>query len=210
MLPAVLPLFPLSQVALFPHTFLPLHIFEPRYRQLVKDVLVSHQHFVLVLAKDSVTTDPTDRPSLHSVGSLARIVRAEPLSDGRWNLLVQGMGICRLEAEIQGNELYRQAKIQVLPFDHSKALDDHVRQKFLADLQQYARKHDMELPMSELLDLPLEDEARVCTLAMALEFDHVEKQFLLEAQDLPTMVDRLSQLLAFDLGGRGASEGMIH
>ena len=90
MLPAVLPLFPLSQVALFPHTFLPLHIFEPRYRQLVTEALVGHQHFILVLAKDPVTTDPLDRPAIFEVGCLARIVRAEPLSEGRWNILVEG------------------------------------------------------------------------------------------------------------------------
>ena len=54
MLPAILPLFPLAQVVLFPHTYLPLHIFEPRYRQLTADVLASHKHLVLALAQDDL------------------------------------------------------------------------------------------------------------------------------------------------------------
>lgn len=209
MLPAVLPLFPLSQVALFPHTYLPLHVFEPRYQELTKDVLVAHQHFILVLAKGQVSQDPVERPALHDVGSVGRIIRAEPVTQGRWHLLVEGVGTCRLIREVEGKP-YRQAQYEALPFDSAKPLEDRDRQKLLADLQRYAKKHDMEMPMAELLDLPLEDEPRVCTLAMALEFDPVEKQFLLESPDLPAMVDRLSQLLEFDLGGRGAGEGMIH
>src|SRR6185437_10749099 len=51
MLPALLPLFPLPRVVLFPHTFLPLHIFEPRYRQMTAECLATHQHFILALTR---------------------------------------------------------------------------------------------------------------------------------------------------------------
>jgi hypothetical protein len=209
MLPAVLPLFPLSQVALFPHTFLPLHIFEPRYRQLTRDVLISHQHFILALARRPVTTEPQDAPAVYPAGVLARIVRAEPLDDGRWNLLVQGMGVCRILDEVAGQP-YRQAGHEPWPYDPKPVLEARVRRQLIEDLQAYARKHDMEAPMKELLALPLDEDARLNTLAMALEFDPSEKQFLLESPDLPTLADRLSQLLAFDLGGNAWGEGLVH
>jgi Lon protease-like protein len=56
--------------------------------------------------------------------------------------------------------------------------------------------------MQELLDLPLEDVGRLNTLAMVLDFEPTERQFLLEARDLPTLADRLLQLLDFAIGGR--------
>lgn len=206
MLPAVLPLFPLSQVALFPHTYLPLHVFEPRYQALARDVLGSHQHFILMRAKVPVTTDPEDRPPLCEAGTLARILRAEPFPDGRWNLLVQGVEVRRILEEVQGRP-YRQARHEPWPYDGGQPVSAALRDRLLADLHHYARKHAMETPLQELLELPLEEEARLFTLAMALDFDPVEKQFLLESPHPSALADRLSQLLEFDLGH---GEGMVH
>jgi Lon protease-like protein len=207
MLPAILPLFPLPQVLLLPHTFLPLHIFEPRYRQLVTEALVGHQHFMLVLAKDPVTTDPTDRPAIFEVGCLARIVRAEPLSEGRWNILVEGMGSHRILEEVEGKP-YRQARTEALTFD-STPMTQAARDRLFGTLQVYARRHGIEAQVQELLDLPLDLEAQVFTLGVALEFDPVEKQFLLESPALPELGERMNQLLDFALSDRGL-RGEIH
>lgn len=206
MLPAVLPLFPLSQVALFPHTYLPLHVFEPRYQALARDVMGSHQHFILVLAKEPVTTNPEDYPPLYEAGTVARILRAEPFPDGRWNLLVQGVEVRKIIEEVPGHP-YRQARHEPWPYDETKALTPALQERLLANLHRYAHKHAMETPLMELLELPLEEEARLCTFAMALDFDPVEKQFLLESPHLLALADRLSQLLEFDLGH---GEGMVH
>ncbi len=208
MLPAILPLFPLPQVLLFPHTFLPLHIFEPRYRQMVTEVLVSHQHFMLALAKEPVTTDPEDHPAVFEVGSLARIVRAEPLDDGRWNLLVEGMGSHRILAEVPGKP-YRQVRTEALPFDAEVPLQAGERQRLLASLNTFATRHGIEGQVRELLDLPLGFDAQLFTLSLALEFEPVEKQFLLESATLPQLGERLNQLLEFALSDRGL-HGEIH
>lgn len=208
MLPAILPLFPLSQVLLFPHTFLPLHIFEPRYRQLITEALVTHQHFILVLAREPVTTDPKDRPATFDVGSLARIVRAEPLDDGRWNILVEGMGSHRILEEVEGKP-YRQVRTEALPFDMSTSLDPGDRSRLFATLNHYAARHGFESQVQELMDLPLDLEAQLFTLSLALEFEPVEKQFLLESASLPQLGERLNQLLDFELSDRGL-HGEIH
>lgn len=208
MLPAILPLFPLPQVLLFPHTYLPLHIFEPRYRQLVTEALVGHQHFILVLAKEPVTTDPLDRPAMFDVGCLARIVRAEPLSEGRWNILVEGMGSHRIQEEIEGKP-YRQARTEALPFDATPPLPEPLKSRLFGTLQAYARRHGIESQVQELLDLPLDLEAQLFTLGVALEFDPVEKQFMLESPNLPELGERLNQLLEFALSDRGL-HGEIH
>ncbi|HJV21617.1 MAG TPA: LON peptidase substrate-binding domain-containing protein [Holophagaceae bacterium] len=208
MLPAILPLFPLPQVLLFPHTFLPLHIFEPRYRQLVTEALVSHQHFILALAREPVTTDPKDRPALFEVGSLARIVRAEPLDDGRWNILVEGMGSHRILSEVDGKP-YRQVRTEALPFDAATPLPGPERDRLFSALSSYAARNGIEAQVRELMELPLDLEAQLYTLSVALEFEPVEKQFLLESANLVQLGERLNQLLDFALSDRGL-HGEIH
>lgn len=207
MLPPVLPVFPLSQVLLLPHTFLPLHIFEPRYQVLLKESLVSHQHFLLALSQLPVTTDPADHPPLFEVACLARIIQAEPLPDGRWNILVEGMGAHRILEEVAGRP-YRQARTEALAFDPAP-MRRELQARVFAALERFAERQGLRDQLKELLDLPLGLEAQLFTLALALDFDPVEKQFLLESPGLEALGERFQQLLDFALADRGV-EGGIH
>ncbi len=202
MLPAILPLFPLPQVVLFPQTFLPLQVFEPRYQELTIEVLNSHQHLVTALMR--ANPDPGslgETAPIFEVGCLAEVVRAEPLTGGRWNLLLQGKDAVRILEEAPGKP-FRQAHIEVLPFQAAVLWPGPHRRRLMDTLQFYARSEGIEAQMQELLDLPLEDAGRLNTLAMALDFEPTERQFLLEARDLPTLADRLLQLVDFAIGGR--------
>lgn len=202
MLPAILPLFPLPQVVLFPQTYLPLHIFEARYREMAVDILNSHHHLVIALMRE--TPEPGslgERAYIFETACLAEVVRAEPLTGGRWNLLLQGKDAVRILEEVPG-KTYRQAHIEVLPFDETQLWPGPHRRRLMETLDAYAAAEGIEAQMKELLDLPLEDAGRLNTLAMALDFAPTERQFLLEARDLPTLADRILQLLVFALGGR--------
>ena len=202
MLPAILPLFPLPQVVLFPQTFLPLQVFEPRYQELTIEVLNSHQHLVIALMRENPEPGSLGETApIFEVGCLAEVVRAEPLTGGRWNLLLQGKEAVRILGEAPGKP-FRQAQIEVLPFQSAVLWPGPHRRRLMDALQLYARSEGIETQMQELLDLPLEDVGRLNTLAMALDFKPTERQFLLEARDLPTLADRLLQLLEFALGGR--------
>ena len=202
MLPAILPLFPLPQVVLFPHTFVPLHIFEPRYQDMTVEVLNSHHHLVMVLMREPRGDDPLgERAPAFDVGCLAEVVRAEPLTGGRWNLLVQGKETTRILEEVPGRS-YRQARTEPMPFDGAVLWPGPHRRRLMEALHAYAKAQDIEAQLKELLDLPLEDEARLNTLAMALDFEPTERQFLLEARNLPILADRMLQLLDFASGGR--------
>lgn len=83
---AVLPLFPLN-VALFPGAFLPLHIFEPRYRRLLADQVEAAHRFAIVPAGSD-----GGPPALGALGTIARIRAVQPLADGRSNIVVSGEG----------------------------------------------------------------------------------------------------------------------
>lgn len=202
MLPAILPLFPLPQVVLFPQTYLPLRIFEPRYQEMTVDVLNSHHHLILTLMRENPEPGSLGETApIFDTGCLAEVVRAEPLTGGRWNLLLQGREVVRIVDEVPGKP-YRQAQSEVIPFDASVLWPGPHRKRLMESLEAYAAAEGIEAQLKELLDLPLEDVGRLNTLAMALDFEPTERQFLLEAGDLPTLADRMLQLLDFALGGR--------
>ncbi|MBS1766261.1 MAG: LON peptidase substrate-binding domain-containing protein [Acidobacteria bacterium] len=205
MLPAILPLFPLPRVVLFPHAFLPLHIFEPRYRQMTAECLASHQRFILALTKAHEGSDlvPADTP-VFETACLARIVRSEPLPDGRFNLLVQGQRAVRI-SEVPSSHPFRQTTWEPLPFDGESPWRAQDRTAFLECLQQYAARFDLAPQVKRLLDLDLDEPLLLNTLAMALDLDPVEKQFVLEAISVHEEAERLRQLLEFALNDRGLS-----
>jgi Lon protease-like protein len=105
-----LPLFPLN-VVLFPHMALPLHIFEPRYRQMIGDCLEEGHSFGVVAIREGSETGPA---TPYDVGTLAKIVRIDRLDDGRMNLLV--MGASRFEiVQTADDRSYLRGQIRLIP-----------------------------------------------------------------------------------------------
>ena len=103
-----MPVFPLPGVVLFPRAILPLHIFEPRYRQMVADCMAGHRCMAMAF-----TLDGSDDPRLAPVAGAGIIVRYEPMSDGRSNLLLHGRARVLLE-ELPFEPPYRRARARIL------------------------------------------------------------------------------------------------
>src|SRR6185436_5860025 len=82
--PILAPMFPLQDVYLFPGTFIPLHIFEPRYRQMVEDSLDGPGRIVIASPLEDETQAPDAQPSVHPIAGLGEIARHERLEDGRF------------------------------------------------------------------------------------------------------------------------------
>lgn len=206
MLPALLPLFPLPRTVLFPRTFLPLHIFEPRYREMTRDILGSHNHLLLSLSMNPEQQDPLPEAAVfHPVGTLTRIVRAEPLVDGRWNLLVQGVQTVRLFEDSQGTR-YRQARFEATPFEAGSPWAQVDRERFFATLGNYGDRFAITQQVSDLVGMNLDEDALIYTLCLALEFEPVEKQFLLEAGSMSALAGRLEDLMRFAVANRHLPE----
>lgn len=109
-----LPLFPLPRVVLLPHTLLPLHVFEPRYRALVARAVDDDLVFGIPTIQDG-GSQSDDCPPIHPMMGLGRIVRRQRLADGRSNIVVLGVGRARLVEELSGSEVpYRRARCQRL------------------------------------------------------------------------------------------------
>src|SRR3954467_2900448 len=102
----LLPLFPLPDLVFFPNTRLPLHVFEPRYRQMVTDALDTDKRFGIHFLRPGWQNDYYGTPAIHLLGTIGTIEQAVPLEDGKFNILVRGDGRFRVLDEVS-NVPYR-------------------------------------------------------------------------------------------------------
>ena len=107
-------LFPLPNLVLFPGVLVPLHIFEPRYRQMVADAMESDRLITMVLLKKGPVEEYEDSAPIYDTGCLGHILHHEFLPDGRSNLILRGLCRVRLDTEEPSDRLYRTARVTVL------------------------------------------------------------------------------------------------
>ncbi len=107
-------LFPLPGLVFFPRVIQPLHIFEPRYRQMTADALASDKLIALALPRPGWEEDYHGAPALHPIICLGGIIASKRLPDGRYNLHLLGLSRARLLEELPHDKLYRQARVQLL------------------------------------------------------------------------------------------------
>ncbi|HEX4568093.1 MAG TPA: LON peptidase substrate-binding domain-containing protein [Vicinamibacterales bacterium] len=192
MLPPTIPIFPLPNVVLFPNVFLPLHIFEPRYRQMVDDALNGDRIIGMVLLRSGWERDYDGRPPVYPIGCAGVITHAERLADGRFNIVLRGMHKFRIVGE-ETVRMYREA--QVTPM--AEPLDEETRVAIRAErrrLETLLVPHtdgaaDSKVPSS------MPDEDLVNALAQYLQLEPVEKQALLERDGLLARCRSLIELL---------------
>ena len=104
---AIVPIFPLPDVTFFPHTLLPLHVFEARYRAMVIDVLERDRKLAVVRLRPGYESTYAGKPAVHAVAGLGEIVSCERLATGRYNILLRGEERLRIEQELPTDTLYR-------------------------------------------------------------------------------------------------------
>jgi len=107
-------IFPLPNVVFFPHTRLPLHIFEPRYCEMVKQALANHQSIGMFVLEPGWEQDYYGNPEIYPVGCAGEIVQVEALENGKYNIVLQGLYRARAIEEVQHTP-FRMARVEVLP-----------------------------------------------------------------------------------------------
>ena len=205
-IPARIPVFPLPNVVLFPKTYLPLHIFEPRYRAMVSDAAMAGQCIGMALLKDGWETNYYGHPPVFSMGCVGRLASVQPLADGRSNILLQGLERFEIEREWY-DKAYREATISVTVRGTEASLDPTVRQRLFTTLESYLRSRDEMPTWRELFQEDVGDETVLNTLSSYLECTPVEKQFLLEADSLHQQARRLTDLIEFMMHDQSGPKG---
>jgi len=109
-----IPIFPLPDVVLFPHTVLPLHVFEPRYRKMVQDCLAGDRRLVMGLLQPGWEKEYYGRPPIHAIAGAGEIAQHEELPDGRFNILVRGTMRIGILSELPPDLPYRVVRAKPL------------------------------------------------------------------------------------------------
>jgi len=176
-----LPIFPLPSVVLFPNVFLPLHIFEARYRQMVAEALAGDRMIGMTLLRPGFDVHYDERPPVYDTGCSGLITHAERLPDGRYNLILHGLDkftIVDEPAPVEG-QLFRRADVARIDDSVSEADRDALRQE-RRRLETLLTPVVDGMPGDSRLPSSMPDEDLVNALAQYLEFEPVEKQALLE------------------------------
>jgi uncharacterized protein len=209
MLPPTLPLFPLPNVVLFPNAFLPLHIFEPRYRAMVADALRGDRIIGMVLLRPGFEAHYEGRPAVYPVGCAGVITHSEPLPDGRYNIVLRGMEKFRITGE-DHSHAYRLAHVDAIGDEGDAQTRDALRQsrrRLEAALAATAERTGAE----PRFPAAVPDADLVNALAQYLPLEPLERQALLECDSIASRCRALIDLLEMrTLTGGQWTEGSVH
>lgn len=190
------PLFPLPNVVLFPSVFLPLHIFEPRYREMVSDALAGDHVIGIALLKPGWEPDYEGRPPVFDIGCSGVITHFERLDDGQYNIILRGLERFRILEE-DHQRPYRLASVEPIVERTIEAADREelreVRHRLGAMLSAESERD------SPTLSPDMNDCDTINALAQYLELEPLEKQALLERNCLLTRAQALVELLEMKL-----------
>lgn len=125
---AIVPIFPLPELTFFPHTLLPLHIFEARYRAMITDSLARDKRLAVVGLKPGFEAAYDGKPAVYTVAGAGEIIQWERLATGRFNLILRGDCRIWIEAELPTDTLYRVVKARVLEDEIPEGEDQLARE----------------------------------------------------------------------------------
>ena len=193
-LPSVIPIFPLPNVVLFPGVPLPLHIFEPRYRQMVRDAAAGHEVIGMALLRGNWQRDYSGNPEVFETGCAGKMVNVESLPDGKFNVLLHGVREFTIQQQ-SFEQPYRQATVSWRVRGQA-GLADTARGRLVGLLTRLVGEGN-SAALRLLRDPSLTDDLLVNFFSYALEIDPLEKQSLLEAPTLVARAERLAEIVEF-------------
>ena len=193
--PKKIPIFPLSNFIIFPHTTVPLNIFEPRYIEMINDCMKTNKFIGLIQPKKD---NSSSLPELHDIGCLGKITSFKDIADGRYLIEINGISRFKIIREIKNNKLYRECEIN---FDHYKNDLNFKEEKLkfsdleliFKDLKLLFKKRGYIVNWKSLEKQDLNET--INALSMASPFTLEEKQILLESQNLELRKNKIAEIL---------------
>lgn len=203
-LPGTIPVFPLPGALLLPRARLPLHLFEPRYLQMLDDALKTPERLIGMVQPNEVAG--RGGIGLHTIGCAGRVTQFSETEDNRYLITLSGISRFRVLKEVEGFTPYRRCDVKWDGFDRDQGQTEEDtafnRKTFLNLLGRYFEARSLSADWETLTEA--DDELLINSLSMMLDFDPEDKQALLEAPSLSTRRETLVTLIEFDLrGGEG-------
>jgi len=195
MLPKKIPLFPLSNLILFPRINVPLNIFEERYIQMIDNAMKSNRLIGIIQPKKS---GELKRPDLYNVGCAGKIISFSETNDGRYLIVLNGVCRFKIISEIENKKLYREFNIN---FDHfkndlienPKEINVTDNEFILNKLKSFFEKQGYSINIEEYNHLKFEEV--INNFSMSSPFTLEEKQMLIETINLFDRKKKLEEIL---------------
>lgn len=208
------PIFPLPGLVLFPHTHLPLHIFEPRYVELVRDALSGDHYMATANIRQTSDQALLDNPRIHNVLTQARIVDYQELPDNRYFIMLEGICRIKLVEEISTGRAYRTVQATTLTdelFQEDRVAINEAREALLQHAEQLAeRSQDLKARLNNLQNTHLHPGIIADVVASQVVRDPYTRQSILEQSNILRrlrMVDiQLKTLMAGQMTKRDANQ----
>ena len=194
-------IFPLTGAILYPGLGLPLHVFEPRYRALVKDALARDRRIGMIQPQRAEEGAP-----LYTVGCLGKIGEVEALDDGRFNLVLEGESRFRVLRELDVATPFRQIEAELLEEADDAVLAPVERASFEREARRFADAQGYSVDWESVARL--DDVSLINGVSQIAPFDAAAKQALLEAGGLNERCELLVQLMQF-FGRRDADDDRV-
>lgn len=212
-LPSRLPLFPLRGAILLPGSTLPLNIFEPRYLEMIDDVMSGHRMLGMIqpTGSDAEESPASRDTTLRRVGGAGRITSYQELDDGRLAIAVTGVSRFEIVGEAETGKSYRAATVSYDRFasDLTRGLGEERidRPRLISVLRTYLTENNLDTDWDVIDRAP--SEFLINALCVMSPYGPEEKQALLEASDLKTRAEVLIALAEMDLATRGGTGGTL-
>ena len=193
--PNIIPIFPLSNFIIFPHTTVPLNIFEPRYIEMVNDSMKANKILGLVQPKLNKNNSSLD---LYEIGCLGKIISFKETTENTYLIELSGLSRFKIVREIKNNKIYRECEVNFDQFEEDSNLQKE-KIKFsdldliFKDLKILFEKRGYIINWKSLEKQDLNET--INALAMASPFSLEEKQVLLESKNLEIRKDMIAQIL---------------
>ncbi len=188
-----LPIFPLPDAVLLPGMFLPLHVFEPRYRAMTRDVLAGARVMAVARLRPGFEQDYHGRPPVYPVAGIGEVIDSRETGDGRFYIILRGTARARIDDELPAEREYRRVRARLIDDERSAlaaAVVEARREQLLALCDLAANTFDGG---AELRDLARAAPSAGCCadiVCAALVADADQRQALLETFDPATRIDR--------------------
>jgi Lon protease-like protein len=209
-LPQRIPVFPLQHAILLPRATLPLNVFEPRYLQMLEDVMSTARVLCIVQPDTGEEESPAGKVvPLRSVGCVGRVTAYQELDDGRMLITLTGIARCSLVAEVDIAKPYRICTVGydrfLRDFQAGAGEDDVDRQGLLRALKAYLEARHLKADWGAVSKSS--NESLVNSLSVVAPYGSQEKQALLEAPDLKTRAEMLVALAEMELAAGAGGSG---
>ena len=194
-LPKIIPVFPLSNFIVFPHTTVPLNIFEPRYIEMIQDSMKTNKIIGLIQPKNN---NNSLTPNLHKIGCLGKITNFKDASDGRYLIDLNGLTRFEITKEIKNDKPYRMFEINCDNFKEDLSPDNKTLkfsdlELIFKDLKSLFEKKGYIIDWESLEKQDLNET--INALSMASPFSLEEKQILLESKNLEIRKNKIAEIL---------------